>query len=99
MKIPHNELSRLDAWLYFIASDGMKDICRVIEAYPEFREVYREVFQFRYHVKEVMGMFSEALRILDVNTTQYMIEEQQRELAASQRENERLRTLLGERDK
>lgn len=86
LKIPHNELSRLDAWLYFIASDGMKDICRVIEAYPEFREIYREVFQFRYQVKEVMGMFSEALRILDANTTQYMIEEQQKELAEQKKE-------------
>lgn len=52
----------------------MKDICRIIKIYPEFREIYREVFQFRYQVKEVMGMFSEALGILDANTTQYMIE-------------------------
>lgn len=75
LKIPHNKLSRLDAWLYFIASDKIEDIQRVIKAYPEFEELYREVFQFRYQMKEAVGMFSDALRILDANTTQYMIEE------------------------
>lgn len=91
LKIPHNKLSRLDAWLYFIASDSPKDIRRVIAEYPEFEEMYREIFRFRYEIKELVGMFSEALKILDANTTQYMIEEQQKEI-------ERLRALLDKKN-
>ena len=45
----HNISSKLDAWLMFIASDQPRDI--------------REVFHFRYHKKELVSMFSEALRI------------------------------------
>ncbi len=80
LKIPHNNISELDAWLYFISSDNVGDIMRVIKAQPKFEELYREVFQFRFRIKELVGMFSEALRILDANTVQYMIEEQQKEL-------------------
>ena len=43
----HQNISRkLDAWLLFIASDQPWDIREVIEAYPEFAELYREVFGF-----------------------------------------------------
>ena len=71
----------------FIASDQPRDIRQLIEAYPEFTELYREVFHFRYHKKELVSMFSEALRILDANTTQYMIEVQQAQIEALQEEN------------
>ena len=53
--------------------------------------MYREIFRFRYEIKELVGMFSEALKILDANTTQYMIEEQQKEI-------ERLRALLDKKN-
>ena len=80
LKLPHNKISRLEAWLYFIASDKMTDIRKVCDAYPDFCELYREVFQFRYHPKELVSMFSEALRILDQDTVQYMIDDMKREL-------------------
>ena len=51
-----------------IASDQPCEIREVIEAYPEFTELYRGVFDFRYHKKELVSMYSEALRILDQNT-------------------------------
>ncbi|MBS5607935.1 hypothetical protein [Enterocloster lavalensis] len=50
-------------------------------------------------------MFSEALRILDANTTQYMIEVQQAQIEALQEENrrhkeeiERLQELLAQKE-
>ena len=101
----HNISSKLDAWLMFIASDQPRDIREVIETYPEFQELYREVFHFRYHKKELVSMFSEALRILDANTTQYMIEVQQAQIEALQEENrrhkeeiERLQELLAQKE-
>lgn len=52
----------------------------VIRAYPEFRELYQEVFRFRYQKKELISMYSEALLILDANTVQHMVEEQKKEI-------------------
>lgn len=80
LKCPHNKITRLDAWLYFIASDDPADILRVIEAYPDFKLLYREVFQFRFMTKELVNMFSEGLRLLDAGTVQYMIEDQQAQI-------------------
>ena len=77
----HNISNRLDAWLMLIASDRPEQILKVIRAYPEFEEIYRQVFGFRRQVKELMNMFSDALKILDANTTKYMIEQQKEEIA------------------
>ncbi|MCI8576002.1 MAG: hypothetical protein HFG64_00455 [Lachnospiraceae bacterium] len=52
----------------------------VIRAYPEFRELYQEVFLFRSQKKELISMYSEALLILDANTVQHMVEEQKKEI-------------------
>lgn len=81
LKAKHQNIStKLDAWLYFIASDNLEDIRQVIEAFPDFRELYQEVFQFRYQMKEMIFMYSESLKILDANTVQYMVELQQQQI-------------------
>lgn len=88
LKIPHNKLSKLDAWLYFIGSDKIEDIQKVCETYPEFQLLYREVFRFRYHPKKLVEMFSEALRILDKATEQYMVDDFRKKAEEAQREAE-----------
>ena len=93
-EIPHNKINRLEAWLYFIGSDSPKDICRVIEAFPEFKELYNEVLMLRYKTKELIGMFDvirEALRAADEGTVKYMVEEQQKEIAEQKK-------MIAERD-
>ena len=101
LKNNHTIISKLDAWLYFIASDKMEDIKKVCEAYPEFKELYQDVFKFRYQPKELVSMFSEALRLLDKATEQYMIddltrknEKQREELEAKDRVIEEQRREL-----
>ena len=42
----------------------------------------------RHRPEEVLGMFSEALRILDQNTVKYMIEELQKQLEEEKTEKE-----------
>lgn len=63
-----------------IASDNMEQIGNVINTYPEFGEIYYQVFQFCRKVEELMNMYSDALRILDANTVKYMIEQQAEEI-------------------
>jgi hypothetical protein len=40
-----------------------------------FLPLYRNIAEFRHKPEEVIGMFSEALKIMDRNTTKYMIDE------------------------
>ena len=71
----HNELTELDAWLYFLGSDDPQDILRIVEKYPLFRRLYQEIIHFRFHPKELITMYSDALQIMDRNTERYMIDE------------------------
>lgn len=108
-EISHNKLNKLEAWLYFIGSDSPKDICRVVEAFPEFRELYEEILMLRYRTKELVDMFDvirEALRAADEGTVKYMIEEQRKEIEEKNKiiveqnqEIERLKALLNQPNK
>ncbi len=77
--MPHNEIGELEAWLYFLGSDEPKDINRIIEKYPFFKELYQEIVYFRYHPKELVGMYSEALAILDRNTVEFMLDDMKKQ--------------------
>lgn len=79
------------AWLLFLASDQMSDIQKIIAAYPEFKELYRQVFHFRHRKGELINMYSEILSEYDSNTVQYMVEQQQIEI-------EKQQNLLEEKD-
>lgn len=73
-------LSELEAWIYFIGSDRPEDMEKVIRTYPKFAKMYEEINRFRKDPKEAVGMFSEALRIMDENTVKLMIEQQKEEI-------------------
>ena len=72
--------SKLDAWLTFLCMDEPEWIIKVIEAYPQFKAMYRQVYEMCLNVERVMTMFSEELRQLDKNTVLYMIDEMQDEI-------------------
>ena len=72
--------NRLDAWFAFLSSDEPEAIVSIIEAYPEFREMYEQVYDICRNIDEVMQMFSKELRELDKNTVELMIDEMQKEL-------------------
>ena len=81
-KLEHNELTELEAWMYFLASDRPEDIRRVISKYPEFEEYYKEIIRFRYNPKELMMMVPEAIRMMDEGSFLLMVDRMQSELDA-----------------
>lgn len=70
--------NRLDAWLLFFASDEPEDILKLVKRYPEFQAMYEQAYQLCRNVEDVMGIFSEELRMLDRNTVQLMIDDMQK---------------------
>ncbi len=87
-EIVQNVDKELDAWLTFLSSDRPADIVRLVKAYPQFAECYQDIVDFRRHPKELIGMYSEALAIMDRNTVLYMCDEQKKEIEAWKKENE-----------
>ena len=67
----------MDAWLTFLSTDEPEQIIRLITEYPEFKAMYEHVYNMCRNVEDVMGIFSEELKILDRNTVKYMVDEMQ----------------------
>ena len=69
--------NRTEAWLTFLSTDQSEIIIELIRQYPEFKEMYEEIYVMCQNVEKVMEMFSKELIQLDRNTVQYMIDEMQ----------------------
>ncbi len=90
-EIAENEIGNdLDAWLTFFCYDDPEHVLRLVSARPEFIPMYQDIANFRKAPEEVIGMFSEALRIMDRNTTKYMFEQLQEQNAELQEQNAEL---------
>lgn len=91
-----SEHSELHAWLSLLTTENLSDAEALIERYPWMEEIYREIAMLRYKPEEVLGMWSEALRILDENTMKYYAEQLKEERDAAVAE---LDSVVAERDK
>ncbi len=90
--------SKLEAWLTFLATDNPIHIEELLRKYPQFQEYYEDVYRFCLNTKDVMNMWSDALREMDRNTVQYMIEEQKEQLKDMQEQLEQTTARIVEKD-
>lgn len=80
-EIPYAEHTKeREAWLGLLATETIEEALLLAERFPWTIDIYKEMADYMKRPKEVLNMFSEALRILDRNTTQYMIEVQQEQI-------------------
>jgi len=80
-KIPYPKIrNEQTAWLSLLSTEDLKDAKNLVREYPWLEEIYEEIAMLRQQPEEVLGMFSEALRILDENTVKFMIEELQKKV-------------------
>lgn len=68
------------AWISFLATDSLAQAKELSKTYPWLGTLYEEMTEYLHNPEEVLNMFSEALKIMDQNTVQYMIEQQQQKL-------------------
>ena len=86
--------NELEARLMFFGSEEPERIIELIESYPGFREIYRDIYEICLNMEKVMGMYSKELQELDRNTVQYMIDEMQETIdAQKQALNEQSETI------
>ena len=95
----HKEKSILTGWLSFFTTENYEDAEKLVEEYPWLEEIYKEVASYRERPKEVLMMFSDALRELDRNTMQYMIDEQKKEIDEQKRKIEENAKVIEENAK
>lgn len=83
--------NKLEAWLLLLSSDEPERIMELLEMYPEFREIYEEVYQMCRNVEGIMSLFSKELEEMDRNTVSYMIEELEAEVKVAEERAEQER--------
>ena len=49
----------------------------LITQYPDFKDLYTDIYELCRNTEDVMGLFSKELQMLDENTVQYMIDDMQ----------------------
>ena len=102
-KIPYSEGEKSEqrAWLSLLTTENLEDAERLIEDYPWLKEIYQEIAMLHRKPEEVLGMWSEALRMLDENTLKYYVEELEEKLqqVTKEKDEELRKTLRENREK
>ena len=74
--------SELEAWLTFLSATDPVVIGALIEAFPCFAPIYQEIMEFAKEPKELIGMLSKELYIMDKNMERLMVSQLQDEVTA-----------------
>ncbi len=86
--------SRLEAWLTFLSERNPEKIAELIEAYPDFKFIYEDIYKMCQNMEEAMGLFAEELKILSRSTVQLMMDEMQNKLDRKAEELDRATSRL-----
>ena len=99
-EIPYSkDRSERNAWIGLLATESVDAAELLIRDYPWLAEIYEEIAGYMRNPEEVLTMFSDALKILDNNTVQYMIEEQAQKLEEQLRQLDEQTQLLDSQNK
>ena len=99
-EIPYSkDRSERNAWIGLLATESVDAAELLIRDYPWLAEIYEEIAGYMRNPEEVLTMFSDALKILDNNTVQYMIEEQAQKLEEQLRQLDEQTQLLNSQNK
>ena len=85
------ERNELNGRLALLSTDNVCKLDELVSDYPYLESIIADIASYLDKPEEVIGMFSDALRILDENTARYMIELKDEEIAEKNK-------LLAEKD-
>ena len=74
------ELNELNGWLALLSTDDVSKLDDLVSDYPQLEGIIADMAGYLDKPQEVVGMFSEALKILDENTVHYMMDEMQKDI-------------------
>ena len=77
-------------YLSLFVAETPQEIERLIEIFPDLESVRRDINEYLERPGEVLSMFSEALRILDRNTAELMVDRMKDEIVDLKEQNDEL---------
>ena len=70
----------MNGWLALLSTDDVSRLDDLVSDYPQLEGIIADMAGYLDKPQEVVGMFSEALKILDENTVHYMMDEMQKDI-------------------
>ncbi len=93
------QINDLNGWLALLSTDRVDRLDELVSDYPQMESICRDMASYLDQPEEVIGMFSDALRILDENTVHYMMDEMQKQIDENTRQlDESLKKLRESRE-
>lgn len=83
-------------FLSLFVAETPQEIDRLIETFPDLESVRQDINEYLERPGEVLSMFSEALRILDRNTAELMVDRMRDEIVDLQEQNDELTGRIDE---
>lgn len=83
-------------FLSLFVAETPKEINRLVEIFPDLESVRRDINEYLERPGEVLSMFSEALRILDRNTAELMVDRMKDEIVDLQEQKDELTKQIDE---
>lgn len=80
------QINNLNGWLALLSTDRVDRLDELVSDYPQLESICRDMASYLDQPEEVIGMFSDALRILDENTVHYMMDEMQKQIDENTRQ-------------
>lgn len=77
-------------FLSLFVAETPKEINRLVEIFPDLESVRQDINEYLERPGEVLSMFSEALRILDRNTAELMVDRMKDEIVDLKEQNDEL---------
>ena len=77
-------------FLSLFVAETPQEIDKLVETFPDLESVRRDINEYLERPKEVLSMFSEALRILDRNTAELMVDRMKDKLVDLKEQNDEL---------
>ena len=77
-------------FLSLFVAETPQEIDRLVEIFPDLESVRRDINEYLERPGEVLSMFSEALRILDRNTAELMVDRMKNEIVDLKEQNDEL---------
>ena len=85
-------------FLSLFVAETPQEIDKLVETFPDLESVRRDINEYLERPGEVLSMFSEALRILDRNTAELMVDRMKDEIVDLKEQNDELHQKLKEQD-
>lgn len=86
------DINERNGWISLLAFESVEEAEHLMQVYPWLVPIYADIVAYRSNPQEVFSMYSEALRIMDQNSMQLMVDEMSQQIEESKK-------IISEKDK